>query len=174
MATKKAIELSYENMEKLIQRICHDFWRCYKGSPDEILSEACEHFMRAYYSHDPELSQFSTWMRKVVWYGLLETKVAKAACAQKRQGLHVDTLQSRYKFDLEQFIGELSADGATAVRTALNPPIWVLRIMKRGKGTKPGPKRKAAQRAIRQVLSNKGWEDSRINKAFEEVRGALL
>jgi len=59
---------AYRQNEKLIHQICWKFHKKYGGDIDDWLSEAHLTFMESINQHQPELSQFITWLQnKIVW-----------------------------------------------------------------------------------------------------------
>jgi len=174
MPTQKAIEVSYQNVKSLVSAVAMRFLQKYKGDPQEILAEARLHFMRAYHSYEETGSEFTTWVQFKIWHGLLDTKRQQAINASrlKRVVKELTRLENPVKFDLDRFLFALSPDAAMAVRLALRPTSamkWSIR-MKSRKNNNPT---QSLRTRLKAELRRRGWEQTRIDSAFKEVRDSL-
>jgi DNA-directed RNA polymerase specialized sigma24 family protein len=66
------IEQTYYDFENLIYDVCHKFQRRYGGNFDDLHSECNDLFLSILKSFDPHKAKLSTWLRKKLWFGLLD------------------------------------------------------------------------------------------------------
>lgn len=162
MSAAVAAEVAYAENRVRIKHVVNKFAQNKGGDPEELLSEAHEHFMTALRTYrDDKGTQLSTWIYFTVHHGLLESHRKEAGRASHRRQESVDfSEQPRRGFDLDGFVEDLSPDAEIVVRLALTA------------GRRYSQMR-TARRAAAVKLLRRGWSGRRIAAAFEEVKAAL-
>lgn len=152
------LEQSYADCEDTIKRSVYAYWRKYHGDLEEYMSLASEVFCKAYESFDygkhPSFNRYLHWM---IWNALLSRYNKEKR--RKQVPLFTDNLSRRTKeFHLEEFLDDLSADGATVVKLSLSLA---------------SPRAKVKKSLIKEVLKELGWTMQRILESFSEIAEAL-
>lgn len=169
-------EETWQASESFVSQTVHAFYRRYGGDLEELFSEARLHFMKALRSHDPTKGLLGRRVRKVVWYGLLDTKRIQTKRASKLPRVHrfdvrqgkvrpdeagtddLGQLPARRSFDVDRFLADLSEDASVVVKMALE---------------KPRPAVGQVRDLIESILCDLGWAYRRVREAFDEIRDVL-
>jgi hypothetical protein len=167
---------AFHDVENLLYKTCHKFWKEHGGDLEELQGEAREIFMEAYESWDKERSCFLTWVGKMVWYGLISRLGKRAKKHNKHPEVSLggaETLEAGTGtgFDLNEFLDELKWDARAVVELVLDPPLALRAEMQDGKKYQTDPLWKRF--ALRQYLKSEGWSDKRISDVFLRIQGAL-
>jgi DNA-directed RNA polymerase specialized sigma24 family protein len=172
-----AIEETHREVALLIYDIVHQFQARYSGDFDELLSEAQEHYARAYHDYRTDRgASFSHYVWFRVWNGLVSTVRSNANRARLLRRQPAEALDSRpveqpepMSFVLREFLAGLSEDAREVAKLALESPTEIsAAVFQRGDCT---PQNMRA--AIREYLTDLGWAGSRIKESFREIRYAL-
>jgi hypothetical protein len=171
---KGADRETYLSVQPLIYKTAKAFARRYgKRDFSEVLSEANYYYQVAYRDWDYRRGVlFSTYLTNKIWHGLLDSN----KIVQRRHKL-CPRVEMPYNlcapilsdFDLEDFLLDLSEDGRTLTLAVIScGPEWFIRY---------GPDRtimRNPRKGVRDLLRSLGWKSCRIDKAFNEVKEALL
>lgn len=164
---------TYADVEKLIYDTAWKFRKQFGGDIDELIADANTHFMRAYTatSFDPLKSCFTTWVRNIVWRGLL----ADHTTARRRRVRVIPTdveFQEPAKEDRSGKIGEmlteLSEDAKMVVSLVLQPPAELYY-----ESVRRGDKPRNLRSALRDYLHTIGWGLERVAESFSEIKDVL-
>jgi hypothetical protein len=169
---RDCLDTAYEDVEHLVTRTVADFIRRYGGDYNELRGEAHAMFMLAYNRFEPDRFQasFSTYVRWVVWKGLLELQrrtmrhKGKVSFTDADLDLH----HASRDFNLLEFLDDLSDDAATLVRLVLDTPRGLACIIER-EGATP----QVYKSVLKEYLSGLGWTGKRVTESFKEIRKAL-
>ncbi len=155
-----------------LHRLCHSFQRRNGGDYEELLEEASLAYVEARNNFNPEKGvKFISYLHWIVWGRLKDWKRRRDS---ENKRLEIKDFQDSYIPDrvnrIEVIERECSADARVAMMIALNPPLDVVAIARRGRGeTSPYSMRNA----IKEHLTELGWAMSRIWQAFGEIQEAL-
>lgn len=173
--TTAAMLDTYEDVQQLICKCCHDFRRKCGGEIKEHISRANELFVEYYLSgrFDKRKGDFSSIIWMVVWRGLMNDYARKVRTGKVVQTTSPDRMTAhqdlrRNRPVLEEILSGLSPDAREVVEIALHLPKTLTREAKR-RGNEGRHKRKA----IYEFLRGMDWPRPRIYAAFDEIREAL-
>lgn len=160
MATRAAMETTFEDVKRLVYHTAYRFHRRYGGDLQEHIMLAEELFVRAYNSHDPKKSAITTWVRRHVFGGLFDEMRFRAQRNARLKQVPIDLDRQHCKdavcFDFNAYTANMSDDGRMVVLVTLT------------NGHEDNPRT-----YIRNLLSRLGWRRDRINAAFQEVTERL-
>lgn len=172
---RDAVNETFGDVEKLVYDTAHKFRKRYGGEIQELISEANELFMDAYKAFTPGRAAFSTWCRFKVWHGLLESLRRQITRNSRFRDYGEDglkLLEAPEGFNLSRFLNELSPDARLVTSLVIDPPPNVrLSIVERN--TKIRNPRNNLRESVWEHLTDLGWEENRIGRAFLEVTNAL-
>lgn len=160
-----SMEDAHKGVERLIYYLAGKFRRKYGGNFDDLYSHAEELFVHAYYTFDPTRCPFDKYVRKTIWWGLLEKKKVSARRLAKHPedsdpALRLDLTAQPKHFDLRLMLTDLSDDAATVVKVLLDLP-------------KERSKARVRVSLVRRMLHEAGWAAKRILETFTEISEAL-
>lgn len=169
---------AFEDHQKQIFGIVHNFIRKFGGDFDELVAEANLMFMKAFNEFDPEKSKFSTYLHTVIYNRLLDLLYAD----QRHRMMSLDNETAdgttyasqvpdahRSNFSFVDFAQGLSKDASTVLQLLDNSP-EELAVLAIGKGGHPRNWRSSIREYLADVV---GWNTTRIAKSFLEIQGAL-
>lgn len=165
----QAVDQTYEDVRALIYDTIYKFMKQHGGDFDELLSRAHWQFVLAYNSYNPQKASFVTWVRTMVWFGMLETIRQK----QHRQRLYekikliTEFKPTYYEPTLEK-MAMLSDSGKELLQLILDTQNDFQLII-------PQSKQEAYQARVllRVYLRRIGWTGARIAETFGEIAKAL-
>jgi hypothetical protein len=161
------VQVTFEDVEKLIRKICRAYWLRYGGEFEDYLGEAHLLFMDAYETCDHR--RFTTWVYCKVFWGLRQF-VRHRKRDWKQVSITVDAADRvQSDFILGEFLTRLSEDAREVVMAALDAPMEVKMALKRVRSKDPYHYRVA----IKDFLRLMGWSVKRIRESFKEVQEAL-
>lgn len=180
-------DIEYEGVKPLIHKTVRIFAHKHNILPhsqEDLYGAAEEAYAKARLSYDPSQGSFPAWIRYKVWKGLL-SHVAQEVKWQKAGGRrkdvcdlqnHLDHIPSKERFYLPRFLVDLSEDACFVVYLTITLPIDVRLVLlsHKNKQWRSENSPTAIRHAIRVCLSDNGWTQERINKAFTQVKEALL
>lgn len=169
-----AAETTFHDVDLLIKKTVHQFCERYNCNFEEYHSETNPMFMIAYTRWGEKRfkgtsSSFPSYVRWVVWHGLLEMLRKKMRRGDKVvcMDLHPDWAPVQYA-PLLDFMDELSEDAKEVVQLTLETPKGIAKVM-REKGGTPH----AVKTVLREYLVCLGWTGEQVLSAFEEIADAL-
>lgn len=153
-----AMDAAYEETRRWVYKLAYVFHRKFGGEVEDVLARADGHWVRAYRTYDGSKAKFTTYVKHVVWRGLVDdlrrsNKSVKAVPITDLEGYEPE-------LRLHDPTEGLSEDAELVVRVALRASA----------SRRPGSTRKA----IARVLLELGMGVEQVTKAFREVREALL
>lgn len=177
MTTAVANDMTYREVERMLDGLCWSFVRRYGLEWEEARAEASLAYARAYASYDPTRAAFTTWC----WWA-----VRNALCDMLRQqGKHgreftnsvacdedgcevplVEAAEARPPSMLSAVLAELGGDARAVAEIVCSMPAEVML------GTGFCPER--VRRSLRRRLAGLGWSLGRIAAAFSEVSEAVV
>ncbi len=164
---RQACTETYEDVEKLIYRLCWNAVEKFNGEFDDYLSVANEAYMKAYETYEGRHGvKFSTWMHKIVRNDIL-TEVATRRNHEICNTDRLEKMQNRERFDVCLFITSLPADAAEVVRLTLETPRELLMEL-------VGKDASDFRDSLRKSLERIGWSIDRIAGSFAEIGRALV
>ncbi len=173
--TLDATTETYFDVQNLIFDTVWKFQRQNGGDFDEMVAEANLIYMKCFISHNPNESQFSTWLRFTLWKGLInfrrfireENKYMTIQYIEEIENFHLYPAPSYIPFwDL---VSELSDDTKTIVSLILEPP-EIMQSAALRKGTAPCNIKTALRIYLSYIL---GWSASQIKDSFKEITAVL-
>ena len=169
-----AVETSFADVEKLIQKLVTRFREAYGIPSDEAWSAAGLGYCQAFHTFDRAKGfAFSTWVQWKVEMRLTDLMRDRAAEAVRARLTAANDLDGLAKlspeFDVFALYSRLSKDGVKAASLALSPPL-PLKLMVRSARAKGDA---AVRQAVVRYLRERGWSIARIEVAFANVRRAL-
>lgn len=172
--TKKEFkEETLKDVNDLLWRIVWRFYTCYgeaDGTLDELFSEACFAFVKAYDTYDPSKGAFTT---HVYWKVTSHLKTnRRRASRRKPKPLNEDIEQSSKTW--RHIFNEISEDALAVVNLVTDTPLGLKVILEQEQRnlTRAG-KRICTRFTLREYLSGLGWQSPRIDAAFQEIQEAL-
>lgn len=179
--TPVTAEEGYHRTHRVIFHQVHKMVDTYGGNFDDLLGEAYEYFMRGHNDYMRGTTStgrvidhdYLTEIRRHVWRGLFDSMRTRLDRERMAPCIPIDNNDhDRYKevsdFRAEDFVAELTADGAYVAELVLNPPVVIVRDAEAAGGT-PCKYRTT----IRAYLRLMGWSALRVNEAFAEIKIAL-
>ncbi len=171
---REACGETYEEIERMICKICWWFVENCHGEFDDYLSAANEAFVEAFHSYVPGRSQFTTWTYNRVRWRLIRSVNERNRHAERTTGeIDLDGFAKPSPFDLMSWTAELSDDAGVVVRLLVQTPIEMgeeVAKLTRGRSTiKASDIRCGLARQLREA----GWTVARIVESFSEIREAL-
>lgn len=179
--TPTTAEEGYHRTHRMIFGQVHRMVAEYGGNFDDLLSEAHEFFLRGHndfmrgttstgrvIDHD-----YVTEIRRHVWRGLFDNMRVRlernrvAPCEPINNNDH-DFAKEVSDFREEDFIAELSPDGAYVAELVLHPPVVIVREAEEKGGTACN-----YRATVRSYLILMGWSAARTKAAFTEIKEAL-
>lgn len=159
---------TYMEVRNLIFKTVHSFRAKYGGDLEELMADANTHFMKAHRTYNPDKGPFLHWVKFQVRTELLETlrKTVGQNNRLPRRNLNLGTMPTKVRFNLLDFLGDLSEDAATVVRLSLDCPSEIKRAI-------GGRDPRKCRLAIASVLKSLGWNARRVGRAYVEIRKAL-
>lgn len=162
---------TYEDVERLIWDVVHKFHAKHGdryGTRQELFSEGCFAFLRAYQRYNPSKGSFSTYVRNMTNYLLLELTRSETKRRIRMNVSDDDTevADTSSPFSLSEFLDEVSEDTRAIVMLVLDTPGDLLHAMR-------GEDNDNIQYLLRQYLVGLGWAKERIAECFTEISHAL-
>ena len=159
---------TYNNVEKMIHKICWSFANKYGEDFEECLSVANESFCKAYESHDSSRGKLTTFVWSCVLNGLRNNAKKKNTKTYKTfWSCNTDEENARATWDdefpFEHFTRGLSDDASKVIELICDSKDDVAKLVENG--GKVG-----VIKALSRYLSNIGWSVRQIAEAFTEVR----
>lgn len=171
LSTDAASE-TYADVQEKLDKLSYAFVRQYGGNYEDVRADANLYYLRASELYNPGQGSFEQWVCHRVWLNLLEVVrvQAKRNARLPRSAVELGTLADR-RFDMVEFLDELSDDARTVVRLLFvgNRDVALAEIQRGGLKPKPHQTRNA----IREYLRDVGWGAGRILESFQEIRKAL-
>ncbi len=172
-------EEGYHRTHRIIWGQVHNMVREYGGDFDDLLGEAHEFFLRGHNDYMRGTTStgrviehdYVTEIRRHVWRGLFDnmrTRLERKRLAPTDQFTDYDMAKEPSNFRPDDFVAELSKDGAYVADLVLNPPVAITRDAEEKGGT--ACNYRATVRAYLQLM---GWSAARIKAAFTEIKTAL-
>ncbi len=169
----------YEDVRVCIDNTVGAFCHRYGGHLPDQRADADTIFMRAMAAYEKEYPEevpttlfMEGWMKRWVWYELLDIRRRELSRASKRShvvdGLEMVPELSRSRFCLTDFMEELSEDAALVIQLTLDTPFSLAEVA-HAKGGQP----RNFRSSLRDYLREMSWSVGRINEAFEEIKKAL-
>jgi len=161
---RDAMTETYLDVQGLIYDTCHKFNKVFNGDIEEYISIANTVFIKAYQTHNPNISKFTTWLRRCIWgklfdYTRKEIKDYKRNCSER---VAKDTnFTTTYFIDL---LDELDDDAKDIVHMIFDMPALLKEMTIENNCTMLSFKS-----TLRKYLKNIGWTADTINKSFQEI-----
>ncbi len=174
---QRAAKDTYEESQPLILATAKKFARRYGGRYQDWMENINGFFMVAWKDFDNRRQDFPTYLKWVVWKGMLEelrNRMRRGTRVTYHPNEDIDFVIAPGGFRLHDLTDGMTDDAKLVVDCVLNPPIDVTafalsRRRKRNTAVTPAMTRDA----IREYLEMIGWSSIRISLAFIEVRKAL-
>ena len=165
---------TYEDVQKLIYKMCHLFRRRHGGEFEELVAEANVAFCKAYEHWRANGGAcFSTYLATAIYRRLLDKK------RTARRRAHVWKEGQWYDFQvpapaggwqrLSALVEGLSEDAKTIVQLVLDTPAELLSEVK----SRGGKSCNWRTSILDHLADDAGWKQNRVSRAFQEVRAAL-
>ncbi len=166
--SKIACAETYNDVEKLICKICWTFIDKFDGDFDEYFSVGNEVYSRAYEKFDSSYGNFSTWIWRCVWNALIDELRKKGRLKVTRLKYHSNLVEqipdrNRLESDFIRFTCGLSEDAYDIVELVFDTPRDLAELL----GI---TKRSELCGILRDYLHNVGWTMIQITEAFSEIR----
>jgi len=171
---------TYNDVVKLIWHTVHRFAERYGGDREELFSRANEVFMETYEDFDASRSSYSTYLRRMIWWKLLEIRRTAArrhrllptvnfsAVEGERDGMGNFPDHSCSSFRRAEFLAELGEDAAAVVKLALEVPGELMGLVH---------SQRSQSASLRKMLVNHfrglGWTIKRVAESFREIKETL-
>jgi len=164
------IEEAYRKVHKLLCQLAHSHSRTTGMDYDDCIGEAHLAFLRAYETFHPDGGRtFSAWVYKLVSNRLIE--VGHKHKRRRMRSLPADA-RAASRFSIGKLMGEVSRDARLLLECILTPPADVVVDCLTKSKTGLGQAR-VLREVVREYLTAIGWDDGRVERAFNEVREAL-
>ncbi len=179
-----ANEATYEDVSKMVFRLCWVALIRWGGEWEDWLSAANMGFMDAVRTWKPERSSFVTHCWWCVHYALLDRRNGKGERWRGRETPEADLrgddgrgpladVPARPEPGVASLLRDLGEDGRTVVRLVVESPAELAKLARVGGRRHGDPSPAAARRAIGDHLAGLGWARARVVEAFGELREAL-
>lgn len=173
VAVQDAVATTYTDLQHFIEVQAYRFNQRFPlADKEELMSHANQIFMRAYLTYTPEKGKFTSWLQFLLHKIWLEhvRRAAQRQARLPRVSMELMRCEDKPRRDAEQFLSdlreELSEDARLVVKLVVESPKEFQQYCRHN--TVLG-----IRKALNEFLSALGWSGRRINKTFEEVRGAL-
>lgn len=163
-----AIDVKYEDVEKLIYSAIISVWRNIGGDLDEMIACSGMLFVKAVNCYKPERGKtIEAWIRKVAWDDTFSARRIDIGRQKKYAKGDVDlaAIVDRHHFNLQDLLDELSEDAINLVQLALDP---IDGIKMKADGV---PKMVSFCAAAKRLW---GWSDEQLQEIMLEIREGLL
>jgi DNA-directed RNA polymerase specialized sigma24 family protein len=165
-------ESAYDDVRALVYEQVYWFVRKFNFDFEEAESVAGLAYAKAYVRYDRELSGMTTWVRKKVRYALfsaLRDKIDERKV--KFDPVLWDEIAEQQKacFDVQDWLSGLSEDARVMASLVFKTPMQIRALFIRSGGESSALWRLG----IRMFLKECGWEEDRIELAFQQVKEAL-
>jgi len=173
--TLDATTETYFDIQNLIFDTVWKFQRQNGGDFDEMVAEANLIYMKAFLSHNPNKSQFSTWLRFALWKGLIDFRRFIREENRYINIKHFEEIENFHLYPASTYIpfwdliSELSDDAKTIVDLILEPP-EIMQSAALRKGNAPCNIKTALRTHLSYVL---GWSANQIKNSFQEIAAVL-
>ncbi len=171
-ASNVAASATYEDIERMLFKVCGNFENKFGGNIDDYLSIASWTFMRAYQKFDATRgNQFTTYIWWALWNNLTKFCVGKKMdrmtvnTTDYLGDIDLNVLPSSPGFNLRELLFEVSEDSRLMLGLLLDTPELL-----RSKSEKPTDLKRGLIEYLRQSL---GWTAARVAESFSEIREAL-
>lgn len=180
----KSFSETYDEMLPIIWNQIHEFKRRFRDTPanaithEELLSSANETFVDTYYNYDHTRGPFFKRLSFQIWYNFLKEHVIKVNRRTVRENgcvNYVDMSEDPFptnqqRFNLLEFIDELTEDAKVVVRLILDTPEDLIIAMR---NDTPRPGRQSTRANLKQYLHGMNWDGRRIRETFSEITTTL-
>ena len=174
----------FEDVEKMIWGVCHDFVNKYGGSVEDLFADSGLYFMRAIDRYKPESGiAFTTVLHWAVWGGLMDTMKRSVARYSKLKPHDISVvydMPGRSSFNVLAFKRSLSRDGALVIHLLTMLPGELSKAARQAglapescKTNKRHPKYDVVRDALEEYLIDWGWDQDRLQTAFTEIEEML-
>ena len=173
--TLDATTETYWDIKNLIFDTVWKFQQRYGGDFDEMVAEANLIYIQAFLSHNPNKSQFSTWLRFILWKGLIDFKRFIREENKHIKIEHFEEIENFYSYPAPLYIpfwdlvSGLSDDAKTIVQLILEPP-EIMQSAALKKGTAPCNVKRALRIHLSYIL---GWSANQIKESFAEITAVI-
>lgn len=162
MDRKERMEALYEEAKAHLMGVVRRF--ATPADRDDILGEAHLLFVKAFDTYKADKGPFSHWLVFTVRNGLMESLRTRLRRAELLPRDHVDpdrlARAAAPTFDVQDFLEGLGDDALDAVTLAGS--LWA-----------DGMTARQARQAVVRAMKVMGWDESRVEAAFAEVRLSL-
>lgn len=160
----RAVEQTFLEVRETIRRTARSFALRHGGDVEELEAEGNYHFLRAYQLYRPEKGPFDLWVKRRVYYQLLETarNMARTNARLPRTALK-DYHAKRDGY--ETLVGELGEEAREVLSLVLERANFS--TGKKGHGT-------GVLGWVSSALVEAGWEMTKIQSCFKEIKEALI
>lgn len=160
---------TFADMKDFLHRLVGKFITRHGGDWDDYLSFAYMTFLESFARFNPSKGSFHKFVSTRVWYRLMEERREGARKHKCRRIGEVcpDTLPTRRTFSWVELMDSLSEDGQTVIRLTFGKDVAVAVAGMRQ--NRPD----TIRHAIREVLTDIGWDEDRITSSFDEILDVL-
>ena len=163
------VTTTYEDVERMLFRICWNFRERFGGDFDELLSQAGEYFMGAYQTYDSNRGAFTTWVYHSVYRRLwnhrrTENKRRQTLTYNSKVMEEAGKTTNGHPFDWELLLKDLTSDAKIVIQLIYDTPDDLEQM--RGEG-------RLGRRLIRSYLRELGWTTRRVTESFGEIKTVL-
>lgn len=167
----QAVTDTYEDVKKMIYKICHSYAARHQVAFEDVLSEGHRTFMKCFYNYNPDRFKTKAKFSSYLYFALsceLSTHLKKEYRHRGHQEIKDELLgategDANFRMMLES---ELSEDAKGIVSLILDTPSDICVLYKwhdvRGK--------QSCLTALRSYLEDIGWGASRITESFNEIK----
>ena len=169
LAISRPIDETYEDVKRLISKVCNDFLRRNGGDFEELVSTANEVYMDAHRTWVPGSAPFTHYLCICIYRRLLgDRKKARrlpVVSLTEPEGGQVQVEDHHKEFKLAAFVEELSDEAKQIVLLVFSPPAELDAMIDR-----KGGKALHYSSTIKEYLRGSGWSREAIRDAWKEVQ----
>lgn len=172
MLSKVPITETFFEVKNLVYLLVMGFYNTYKFDYDLCVAEGFYGFLQAYDTYNPNEGSFTTWVHLKIsrrLNDLLRIRIKEAKRFISLSEKHDKPKEVIDKFNPEEWLQSLSRDARKVARLVLDKPIEIRWYLAKFGLISSGN----WKQALRMVLRESGWNDHRIKKSFNEIRGKL-
>lgn len=165
----RPIDETYDEVKRLIYKVCNDFLRRNGGDFEELVSTANEVFLDAHQTWKPDSAPFTHYLCICIYRRLIgDWKKARrlpAASLTAAEGGQTPVVDKHKEFCRSEFIEGLSDEAKYIVQLVFSPPEDLDGMIDR-----KGGKALHYSSTIKEYLRGIGWSRASIRDAWMEVQ----
>lgn len=169
LAIDRPIDETYQDVKRLIFKVCNDFMRRNGGDFEELVSTANEVYMDAHQTWKPGSAPFTHYLCICIYRRLIgdwkKGRRLKVVSLTEPEGGQQQVVDRHREFGLSEFVEGLSDEAKYIVQLVFSPPEDLGKMIDR-----KGGKLLHYSSTIKSYLRDIGWSRAVIRDAWMEIQ----